>query len=201
MNNPVPCRETLWLNDFASIFAHMWYRDFPVEPTHRGIGRRADWTIHIGVAVRGTADLMGLFTHFESGGRTDAILRDNAGRTLAALEWEWNSLESSTLNELDKLKDRCSRIDFQGIRFACLIGYVSETHASIVIDDIAARWNPDLPTLLLVVVLYNPGPNDTRKFAKMVFYAIREGRRVVLREQKARPWEVDGSRWQRPVSE
>jgi hypothetical protein len=63
-----------WLTDFATIFAHMWYRDFPLQASLREKAQRADWTTHISIAVRSTADLMGLFTSFESGGRTDALL-------------------------------------------------------------------------------------------------------------------------------
>src|ERR1700720_2681382 len=76
--------------DFATIFSHMWYRDFPLQPSLRDKAQRADWTTHIGITVRSTADLMGLFTRFESGGRTDAVLKENQGKSVAVCEWEWD---------------------------------------------------------------------------------------------------------------
>src|SRR5947209_12537793 len=92
-----------WLTDFATIFAHMWYRDFPLQRSLREKAQRADWTTHIGIAVRSTADLLGLFTHFESGGRTDAVLRDTKG-AVAVLEWEWAALHrgDDVITEFEK---------------------------------------------------------------------------------------------------
>ncbi len=37
----------------------------------------AGYATHIGICVRSAADLMGYFTHFEHGNRTDAIIKDN----------------------------------------------------------------------------------------------------------------------------
>lgn len=88
------------LNDFATIFANMWYRDFPLHYSFRNQAQRADWTTHIGITVRSTADLMGLFTHFECGERTDAILKDNQGNGVAPLEWEWNRLDGGIASAL-----------------------------------------------------------------------------------------------------
>src|SRR6516165_7808377 len=85
-------REAMLLTDFATILAYMWYRDFPLLHSVREKAQRADWTTHIGITVRSTADLMGLFTCFESGGRTDAVLRDRNKMPVAALEWEWAAL-------------------------------------------------------------------------------------------------------------
>src|SRR5262249_53976446 len=123
-------QERPWLTDFATIFAHMWYRDFPLQRSLRDKAQRADWTTHIGIAVGSTADLLGLFTHFESGGRTDAVLRDTRG-AVAALEWEWAALHrgDSVITEFEKLKDRCAGEDHRGVRFAGLIGYARETSA------------------------------------------------------------------------
>ena len=92
METEVPTRDDSFLTDFATLYSHMWYRDFPLHPSVRDKAERADWTIHIGITVRSIADLMGLFTHFESGQRTDAILRGNRNEAMAALEWEWNNL-------------------------------------------------------------------------------------------------------------
>src|SRR5438874_1757713 len=71
--------ERPWLADFATVFAHLWYQNFPAHPMFRRRMEQTDLTIHIGAAVRSAADLMGLFAHFESSVRTGAVLRDNIG--------------------------------------------------------------------------------------------------------------------------
>jgi hypothetical protein len=199
-----PTRNDLLLTDFATIFAHMWYRDFPFQRGSRGKLQRATWTTHIGIAVRTTADLMGLFTHFESG-RTDAVLKDNHDNAVAALEWEWSALHrgDEVVNEFEKLKNRC--VEFPGIRFACLIGYARSGSISArnkvvycpttILDDYKNRWDPGLPPLLLVVVHFE---NLDRQFMKITIDEIKEGNKNTLREQPAYPWEVKGSRWEPP---
>src|SRR5689334_8195004 len=115
-------RERPLLTDFATIFAHLWYRDFPLQRPFREKAQRADWTTHIGITVRSTADLMGLFTHFESGGRTDAVLCGNKSNLVAVLEWEWAALHrgDTVVTEFDKLKNRCAEPNFQDVCFAGL---------------------------------------------------------------------------------
>ena len=96
--------ERTWASpeDFATLFKYFWHRDFPQAPAATG-ARRIDWTIHIGIIVRNIADLMGVYTRFERGGRTDAVLRA-AYKDLIAVEWEWSGVLHGE-NELDKLKD------------------------------------------------------------------------------------------------
>ena len=84
MTEPATTRNDLFVADFVTIFSHMWYRDFPLQYSVREKAQRADWTTHIGITVRSTADLMALFTHFEGGGRTDALLRGRE-KVVAAL--------------------------------------------------------------------------------------------------------------------
>ena len=94
--------EESWasVEDFATLFQYFWHRDFPMD-AKKAIGAgRADWTIHIGIVVRNIADLMGLVTRFERGGRKDAILRSTEGDEIA-IEWEWDGVWG---NELEKLK-------------------------------------------------------------------------------------------------
>ena len=76
--------------DFATLFQYFWHRDFPIDPKAVG-AKRTDWTIHIGVIVRNIADLMGLVARFETGGRTDAVLRSTEGDEVA-IEWEWGGV-------------------------------------------------------------------------------------------------------------
>jgi hypothetical protein len=204
-------REGLWLADFATVFAHMWYRDFPLQYSVHEKAQRADWTTHIGIAVRSTADLMGLFTHFESGGRTDAVLRDSKGAVVAALEWEWAALHRgpAIINEFDKLKCRCADRAFEGIRFAGLIGYARESSErdrddytqllATVLEHYKKSWVGELAPLLLVVIHYKwMGKHKTRQsrqFTQMTIDKVAGGGSTRLREQPAYPWDVIGSRW------
>jgi hypothetical protein len=55
MSELTTAEERNWLVDFATIFAHMWYRDFPLQWSFRDKAQRADWTTHIAVSVRSTA--------------------------------------------------------------------------------------------------------------------------------------------------
>jgi len=200
--------ERQWLTDFATIFAHMWYRDFPVQLAVREKAQRADWTTHISIVVRSTADLMGLFTHFESGGRTDAILRD-AKRPVALLEWEWAALHrgDEIITEFQKLMDKCCEQAFADVRFAGLIGYARATSPGgrqdytkrlvAVLESYTKRWPTDLPPLLLVIISFRwPGKGKGgRQFGTMTIDKIAAGIRTRLREQPARPWDVVDSRW------
>jgi hypothetical protein len=220
----LPCR----LVDFATIFSYMWYRDFPLHPTFREQAQRADWTTHIGISVRSTADLMGLFTHFESGGRTDAILRTNQGNPIAALEWEWNAIHQgdSAVNEFEKLRARCGSSEFRGLEFACLIGYARDDRVSRrrklrefdrVVDyrqlsldvrvDYQLRWAPDsdycetdFPPLLIIIIHYCEVRTE-RVFHWMTIDAIKDGNFTRLRTQRAYPWDVNDSRWSGQVNE
>lgn len=70
--------------DFVAMFNALWYRDFPVVRANIEIGKRALWTSHIASVVKGSADLLGLFTCFESGNRTDAVIRKASPRRSTA---------------------------------------------------------------------------------------------------------------------
>ncbi len=201
------------LTDFATIFAHMWYRDFPLQRSLREKAQRADWTTHIGMAVRSTADLMGLFTHFESGGLTDAILRDSNKNVVAALEWEWSALHTGNkINEFDKLRKLCEKEGFKGMCFSALTGYAREraTRAgadridyapllAAALENYAQGWPAQGPPLLLALVHYeNAGKAkdlQRRKFTKLTMHKISGQDMSLLREQPACPWDVQGSRW------
>src|SRR5688500_336555 len=88
------------MHDFATLFNAFWYKDFPLTKGYKAIGSRADWTIHIGIYMRSCADLMGFFTYFESGGRTDAIICNNEEMDIARIEWEWWEASSNKVNEI-----------------------------------------------------------------------------------------------------
>jgi hypothetical protein len=194
------------IHDFVTIYSQMWYRDFPLQRSFSERAQRADWTTHIGVAVRSTADLLGLFTRFESGGRTDAILRDNQDKAVALLEWEWTAIhrENETINEFEKLKGRCLQRDLKGVHFAAYIGYFrSDTdYAARSASKLSAYtkcWaKADLPPLLLVLVNFEwkGATKGGRKFTNLTVDRIKGGRKTRLRKQPAYPWEVPGSKWE-----
>jgi hypothetical protein len=72
--------------DFSTLFNVLWYRDFPLVHEVKESGRRAEWTTHIAICVRSAADLLGYFTHFEAGTRTDAVIKDAEGNAVANVE-------------------------------------------------------------------------------------------------------------------
>jgi hypothetical protein len=197
------------LSDFATIFAHMWFRDFPLQHSTREKAQRADWTTHIGIAVRSTADLMGLFTCFESGGRTDAELRDIQG-VVAKLEWEWEALHTGKVNEFEKLKRACGEPSEKRLRFAALVVYGRkdgdyDAKTNKVLERYQKEWTKDLPPLLLVVIHYDFIGKDERlqrrQFQEMNFYKIAGGKQKLLRSQPANPWDVNASRWAKDATE
>lgn len=204
MPDIAPSQERPWLTDFATIFAHMWYRDFPLRRSLREKAQRADWTTHIGIAVRSTADLMGLFTCFESGVRTDAVLRDTKG-VVAALEWEWAALHSGKVNEFKKLAQLCGDSNYKCLRFAGLVVYGRKggadysTRTESVLEQYEKEWTGEFPPLLLVVIYFEGiGKNERlqrRQFQDMEMYEIHGGAKTLLRRQPAFPWDVSGSRW------
>ena len=160
---------------------------------------------------------MGLFTCFESGVRTDAILRDSNRKVVAALEWEWQALHKGG-NEFSKLCDHCGKDKTDCPRFAGLISYSRETsnqpgadqadYSSLsakVLEDYTRKWPAQAPPLLLVLIHYENAGRDehfqARKFKQMRFYQIKGHKRETLREQSAWPWEVVGSRWAKETEE
>ena len=124
--------EEKWasLEDFATLFQYFWHRDFPMDQRATG-ALRVDWTIHIGVAVRNVADLMGLVTRFERGGRKDAVLRSTAGDEIA-IEWEWGGVWG---NELEKLKQHKvlskNKDNERLLKYAVLITYTHTKHRKV----------------------------------------------------------------------
>src|SRR5262249_10847671 len=147
-------------------------------------------------------------THFESGGRTDAVLRNNRNEAVAALEWEWSALHrgDAVVTEFEKLRKGCSVKGFEGLRFACLIGYARKSivsgredytaRSASVLEGYTRRWPGELPPLLLVVVHFvREGKAQGRRFLTTTLDELCKGSVRRLREQPAYPWDVSGSRW------
>jgi hypothetical protein len=191
--------------DFATLFQYVWHRDFPMGPGAVG-AKRVDWTIHIGIAVRTIADLMGLVTRFESGGRKDAILRSPYWDEIA-VEWEWEGVgEGVEGDELSKLKkhdvwvSRSVKVanPQRLLKYGVLITYVRSQNIELRCNQVSGRWRDARWPLLLILV--DIGKNEKfgsgREFRKLNMFVFNcQGEMQTLRKAPAYPWEVEGSRW------
>ena len=182
--------------DFATLFQYFWYRDFPMD--QKAIGaRRADWTIHIGVVVRNIADLMGLVTRFERGGRKDAMLRSTDGDEIA-IEWEWGGVWG---NELEKLKTHEVKGRKKGnnkiLKYAVLITYTHTPNIERVYSHVIKNWEgAPWPLLLILIDLEESKKFTTHKEFKNIQMSIFDNNeRTEFRKAPALPWEVSGTRW------
>jgi hypothetical protein len=143
--------------DFAALFQYFWHRDFPMDQIAIG-ARRIVWTIHIGVVVRSIADLMGLVTRFENGGRKDAVLRSREGDEIA-VEWEWNGVWG---NELEKLRKHqgSPKANARLLKYAVLITYTHTPNIKKVYKHVRNEWKEaQWPLLLILIDL-----EESRKF-------------------------------------
>lgn len=188
--------DTNWasLEDFAALFSYFWHRDFPIALKASG-ARRVDWTIHIGIIVRNIADLMGLYTRFEYGGRTDAVIRTASYQDLIALEWEWGGVWG---NELDKLRKRAEQaLAKNPLSYCVLITYTHTPNICDVYKHVFQKWGDAPCPLLLILVDFE----DSKKLASgRVFHNINvsvfDGESYKeLRVVPALPWDVEGTRW------
>lgn len=182
--------------DFATLFQYFWHRDFPIDQVATG-AKRADWTIHIGVAVRNIADLMGLVARFEKGGRKDAILRSAEGDEIA-IEWEWGGVWG---NELAKLKGHTVWSKEKGsgrlLKYAVLITYTHTPNIGKAYDHVSENWiGAPWPLLLILIDLEESRRFSSGKEFKHIHMSVFDsnGRRN-LREAPAFPWKVLGTRW------
>jgi hypothetical protein len=178
------------LYDFATLFNAFWYRDFPLTQGYKTIGSRADWTIHIGICVRSCADLLGFFTYFESGGRTDAIIRNNQEEDLAHIEWEWWEASSYKVNEIQKL----SKHNKEPV-FSVFISYSEDKLLEQNLQRIIDQWQDCTHSLLVFLVVFNK-QGRYRMFNTLDTYLIDNGKWSLLRTQPALPWDVVGTRWE-----
>ncbi|KPA95884.1 hypothetical protein PF70_04062 [Pseudomonas asplenii] len=181
--------KTDLLNDFSTLFAYCWYRDFPLDGYSRDWGSTSDWNIHTGLTVRRVADLMGYYTHFESSGRTDAVIRDSNKAAVLFAEWEWKSPSPNRINEPKKLSDSAL---VERPQFCFLFSYMRIGTLEQQLTYIEQNWKADVP--LLVTLIECEGMND-RFFKLMVTYRLDHGVWSQVREQQALSWEVTGTRW------
>jgi len=182
--------------DFATLFQYFWHRDFPIDQRATG-ARRTDWTIHIGVVVRSLADLMGLVTRFERGGRKDAVLRSTEGDEIA-IEWEWGGVWG---NELEKLKHHKVWSSDKGIerllKYAVLITYTHTANIQKVYNRVMNEWEgAPWPLLLILIDLEESNKFFSGKEFKNIQMSVFDssGQRI-LRVVPAFPWNIGSSRW------
>ena len=194
--------------DFISLYNALWYKDFPVAHGHEDIGRRAVWTTHIASVVKQCADLMGLFTYFESGNRTDAVIQKASRSNWAKVEWEWENPANKSVNELGKLaaaSDDAETMIFIG--YSC----IGQKHSKNMIgskheknmEKIALSWK-DIDTLLLVFLVtfdyVGKGKERIRHFIELEthkFWGF--GKHKTVRTQKALPWQVKDTKWEASI--
>ena len=182
--------------DFATLFQYSWHRDFPMD--QRAIGaRRIDWTIHIGVAVRAIADLMGLYTRFEMGGRKDAVLRSTEGDEIV-IEWEWGGVWGSELEKLKnhKVWSKDKSIE-RPLKYAVLITHTHSPNIEMVYTHVLSKWaGAHWPLLLILIHLEESRKYVMGKEFKNIRMSIFDGNgRRDLRAAPAVPWNVENSRW------
>lgn len=178
------------LNDFVTLFNAFWYRDFPLSANYKTLGSRAEWTTHIGVCVRSCADLLGLFTYFESGVRTDAVIKDNIGNDIAHIEWEWWQASSPEVNEIKKLFKEKRRTEF-----SVFISYSRVDSHDRNLLSIRRQWRKSPHPLLVFLVTFER-ENNRRMFKNLETYLVRDGKMKHMRSQPALPWQVVGTRWE-----
>ncbi|MFC3943245.1 hypothetical protein CCU68_25080 [Pseudomonas gingeri NCPPB 3146 = LMG 5327] len=181
--------DTSLLNDFATLFAYSWYRDFPMDGYSRDMGSTSDWNIHTGYTVRRVADLMGYFAHFESSNRTDAVIRDTLRAAVVFAEWEWLSPCENRINEPKKLSDAAMT---ENPRFCFLFSYAPTGTIERQLDYISGHWQADVPLLISLVEFEG---TSKRFFKGMSMHRLHDGTWQLLREQRALAWDVPGTRW------
>jgi len=174
--------------DFATLFNVLWYRDFPLAYKVKEAGRRAEWTTHIAVCVRSAADLLGYFTHFEAGTRTDAVIKDATGQSIANVEWEWLQPSKSGFNEVEKLYAAKN-----SVKFSVLVTYSRDIHHDDNLRLLKKQWGKASELLLAFIVRYEFSRG--RNFGDLETYRIQNGAVKRIRHQPALPWQRPDTRW------
>jgi hypothetical protein len=178
------------INDFVSLFNAFWYRDFPLSEVYKPLSNRAGWTAHIGSVVKSSADLLGLFTYFESGTRTDAVIRDNKERDIAHLEWEWWQPFTDKVNEIKKL-----HLERKKAEFSVFFSYSRRNNHEENLRSILKQWRKNSELLIVFLVTF-----DVRKgrrwFYDLETYLVQNEKMKKIRSQPALPWDVKGTRWE-----
>lgn len=182
--------------DFVALFNAFWYRDFPITPDRNDISRRALWTTHIASTVKMAADHLGLYTCFETGGKTDAVIQDSNSKVWAKAEWEWAQAKFETVNEIKKLADAASEADT-----FFFVGYSrtdDESHQSN-LEAIGQQWGGTNKPLVVFLVTFSLS-KKRRHFQELQTHVFVDGNHKRVRSQEALPWQVPGTKWQATVN-
>jgi hypothetical protein len=183
-------KQTNRIGDFVSLFNAFWYRDFPLSENYKIQSGRAEWTTHIGVVVRSCADLLGLFTYFESGIRTDAVIKDNQGNDIAHIEWEWMQPLRIEVNEVKKLYSQRKTAEL-----SVFISYSLRDLHENNLNSIQKQWKSSNLPLLVFLVTFDYSKNR-RWFYNLETYLVQNGKMKKIRSQPALPWDAEGTRWE-----
>lgn len=180
--------------DFISLYNAFWYRDFPVVNGPVNFAKRADWTTHIATSIRQIASMMGLFSCFESGGRTDAELQHADRKVWAKLEWEWDEPRDHNpdTGEVQKLASASGKADV-----CVFIGYSQERYLEANLEQIRNSWSA-IPKPLIVFLVTFEQYGEWRCYRELHTYIVDSNGVQPVRQQPALPWEVPNSRWQSP---
>ena len=178
------------INDFVTLFNAFWYRDFPLSENYKTLGTRAEWTTHIGIVVRSCADVLGLFTYFESGIRTDAVIKDNCGNDIAHIEWEWFQPLLVKVNEVEKLYSQRKNAEF-----SAFFSYSRRDHHQENLDSIKKQWKNSAGPLIVFLVTFDFKSNRSW-FYDLETYLFQDSKVKMLRSQPALPWYIKGTRWE-----
>jgi hypothetical protein len=192
------------IEDFATLFQYFWHHDFPMDAKMAIGAGRVDWTIHIGVVVRKIAELMGLVTRFEAGGRTDAMLRSTVGDEIA-VEWEWGGVLGKA-NELCKLEGHgvwSKQEDSERLlKYAVLITYTHRENIQRVYERVIEKWGGAQWPLLLILIDLNKVSKSKftmrKEFNNIQMSVFSNGEKVErkeLRKVPAFPWDVYNTTW------
>jgi len=185
------------IRDFIALFNALWYRDFPLTRGYEDDTSRALWTTHIASVVKQCADLLGLQTRYETGGRTDAVIQfPGNGEIWAHLEWEWAQAFLSKINEFSKLSERSNRS-----QVCYFIGYSESDMLSKTLERIKTDWKRIEKPLICFLIVFKRGKKAkhqriVRHFREFQTYEFKAGQCKLLRKQPALPWEVKHSRWE-----
>ncbi len=178
------------IKDFICLFNAFWYRDFPLSESYKALGSRAEWTTHIGSCVKSCADMLGYFTYFESGIRTDAVIKDNQGNDIAHIEWEWWQPHSDKVNEIKKLFSEKSHA-----KFSVLFSYSREDKHIENLKSIQKQWKNSTSPLIVFLITFKY-EKGARWFDNLETYIVKDGKMKKVRTQPALPWHTVGTRWE-----
>jgi len=190
--------EERWASpeDFATLFQYFWHRDFPMDQKGKG-ARPSDWTIHISAAVRNIADLVGLYTRFETGKRKDAVIR-TAEHDIIALEWEWDGVWGDELEKLKKHEPWAkNNLKKELLKYCVFITYTHTPNIGKVNEHVLKEWEGAPWPLLLILIDFEETKEfaSHREFKNIRLSVFHKGERKDIRSAPAFPWKVYGTRW------